>query len=190
MNRLLLALLAALPSPALAQSQPRGAVDATPMTDPELAEARGGFDLPGGITVTLGVTTDTRIDGQEVLRTVFSFDGGLPQLAVLSAVKGEDGLRPVDLDPSGAGVATRDGVVRLRAGDAARVELTGDRLDISHLVGRGAIGSVVANAADNRAIDVTTSVDIGLSGVRPDQLGSAVARVDTLVLDVTTQMVR
>lgn len=184
MKRLLLALLAALPSPALAQ-----AVDATPMTDPELAATRGGFILPGGITITLGVTTDTRVDGQEVLRTVFSFDGAMPKVAVLSAAEG-GGLSPVELDPGGAGVMTRDGVVRLRAGDTARVEFSGDRLDISHLVGRGAIGSVVANAADNRAIDVTTSVDIGLAGVRPDELGSAMARVDTLVLDVTTQMVR
>lgn len=170
---------------------PAGAqvIEAPRLTDPELARERGGFVLPGGITITLGVTTDTRVDGQEVLRTIFAFDGTMPKLAVLSATEG-GGFSPVELDPGGAGVITREGVVRLRAGDLTRVDFSGDRLDISHLVGGDAFGSVVVNSADNRMIDITTSVDISLAGVRPDELGSSMARVDTLALDATAQMVR
>ena len=68
-----------------------------------------------------------------------------------------------------------------------RVDLAANQLDISHLVGRGAVGSIVANAADNRSIDVATSVDIDLAGVRPDQIGGAVVRASNLALETTGQ---
>lgn len=186
MKRLLLLGLATIAAPAGAQT-----FAAAPMPDPELARERGGFSLPGGITVTLGVTTDTRVDGQEVLRTVLSLADGGPKLAVLGATGGAAMLGEVELTANGAGVATRDGVVRLRqSGDNTRVDLAGNGVDISHLVGRGALGSIVANATDNRVIQVETSVDIGLAGVRPDQLGGAMAQAGNLALDATTQLVR
>lgn len=186
MRRLILLALAACSSPAFGQ-----ALDARPMTDPELARERGGFSLPGGITVTLGVTTDTRVDGQEVLRTVFSLADGTPKIAVLSATEAGAALQKVELTANGVGVSTRDGVVRLRqTAENTRVELAGDQLDIAHLTGRGALGSIVANAADNRSIDVTTSVDIGLAGVRPDQIGGALVQAENLALAATGQLVR
>lgn len=178
------AMLPAAPTHAQTLAGPR-------MTDPELAAARGGFALPGGGVVTLGVTTDTRIDGREVLRTVFTIGGDLSRLTVAAASGGADALQPVTLSPDGAGVQTAGGVIRLQgSGDGARVQFAGDRVDITHLVGRDALGSLVVNAADNRAIDVSTSIDIGLAGIRPDQLGGAMARVDTVALDATTRLIR
>lgn len=186
MKRFLILGLATLAAPGGAQTFP-----AAPLPDPELARERGGFSLPGGITLTLGVTTDTRIDGQEVLRTVVSLANGSPTLAVLGASGGSATLDQVKLTANGASVATRDGLVSLRkTGEDLRVELAGDKVDITHLVGRGALGSIVANAADNRSIEVSTSVDIGLAGVRPDQVGGAMAQANNLALDATTQLVR
>lgn len=165
--------------------------DVPPMTDAELDEARGGFALPGGMVITLGVTTDTRVDGREVLRTVFTLNGDLTRLTVSAAGNGADALRAIALSPDGASVQTAAGLVRLRtSSEGGRVELAGDRLDITHLVGRGALGSLIVNAADNRAIDVSTTIDIGLSGIRPDQLGGAMARVETVALDAVTRLIR
>lgn len=57
--------------------------------DPELAELRGGFRLPGGIDVAMTIDTQTAIDGAVVLRTVFRADGGQPSLSVYTPREGE-----------------------------------------------------------------------------------------------------
>lgn len=61
-----------LAGPAVAQDAP---VMAAPvLTDPELAQLTGKFLLPGGVEVALTVTSDTVLNGQPVLRTVFAVD--------------------------------------------------------------------------------------------------------------------
>jgi len=52
-----------------------------PLADAELAEHRGGFSLPNGIDVALAVQTQTRVDGDIVLRTVFTVDDGPARFA-------------------------------------------------------------------------------------------------------------
>lgn len=165
------------------------AIAAQTLTDPELAALRGGFDLPGGMIVTLGVTTDTRVDGQEVLRTVFSVGDGPTQLAVLGR-DGQSGVTPVAVRVDGAGVATADGTVSLRsAPGGVRAELAGDAVTINHLIGQS-LGSIVVNSGNDRSIDVATTVDIGVRGVRPESVGSAASRIDTLALGSTALLGR
>lgn len=179
---LLFALLAVIAAPVGAQSFPEG----TPLPPPVLAELRGGFDLPNGMTVTLGVTTDTRIDGRDVLRTVFDIRQGTSSLSVLANHADTGVLATID----GTEVATADGTVRVRTSDSGtRVDFSGDRIDVSHLAG-SALGSVIANSASDRTIDVATTVTIGLGGVTPDAIGGSLARVDTLALDATSRMTR
>lgn len=177
--------LAGAPVPALAQS----AVTATPLSPSQLEDVRGGFDLPGGVSVSLGVVTETRVNGQDVLRTVFNVQSGQPAVTVLARTgDSPDGLTPVAATVGGAGVATADGTVTLVAmPNGVRVELAGDRLDVSHLVGQS-FGSVVANSADDRSIDVATTVNISLGGVARDMIGASSARVDALALDATTRL--
>lgn len=162
---------------------------ATSLPDERLVELRGGFDLPDGLSVTLGVTTETRVDGSEVLRTVFDVQNGTPNLTVL-ADNGDGTLSQVTVDRDGQGVATADGIVRVRSTTTGEsVDLASQGIDVSHLVG-GAFGSVVANSGDNRSVDVSTSIDIGLSGITPDAVGNSMARVDGLALDATIRLVR
>lgn len=183
----LVMLLAVAPVPAFAQAIPTAA----PLSAPELDALRGGFDLPGGGTITLGVVTTTRLDGQEVLRTVFNVQTGQPVITVLARNAGSPGgVTPIDATVGGAGVATADGTVTLAAlPNGVRVELAGDRVDLSHLVGQS-FGSVVANSADNRSIDVATTVNISLGGITRDAIGSSGARVDSLALDATARLSR
>lgn len=179
-----LLLLAAAPLPAAAQSFPT-----QPLPDQRLDELRGGFDLPGGGTVTLGVVTTTRVDGQEVLRTVFNVQNG-PTVTVLARDGTSGGVTPVDPAIGGAGVRTADGTVTLVAmPNGMRVELAGDRIDVTHLVGQS-FGSVIANSADNRVIDVATTLNISLGGVTQDAIGASSAAVDTLALDATARLSR
>lgn len=63
--------------------------EAPQVPDPELAEMRGGFRLPNGIDVALTVQTQTAINGNIVLHTVFRADQGTPSLSVFAPRDGE-----------------------------------------------------------------------------------------------------
>ena len=53
-----------------------------PLPEPLLADARGGFALPGGLNVAIAIQSDTHVDGSLLLRTVYRVDQALPQLLV------------------------------------------------------------------------------------------------------------
>ena len=53
-----------------------------PVADEMLADSRGKFLLPNGVEVMMAVQTDTSVDGQLLLRSVFTVDQGAPQLAI------------------------------------------------------------------------------------------------------------
>ena len=151
----------------------------------ELDEQRGGFDLPGGMSVALGVTTQTAVDGREVFRTVFNLQGATPTLTTL--VNTGHGLVVAPIN-GGSVAPTALGNVRVSA-DGSRVELVGADLRVSHLVG-GAFGSIVANSGNDRAIDVTTTVDIAVSGVRPELLGNSLSAVSNIAAESAARLVR
>lgn len=192
--------LAPMPTPAL--------------PDADLGTMRGGLALPGGVDLKLTVHSDTRVDGTTVLRTIFRADAGAPTLQVLvgdgtgsgigaaatgpavaitrdgkTAELSTAGLTEVALAP-GQAIDTVAGRVRLDSlARGARVTLQADALDVSHLVGEG-LGSVIANAGDGRTIDTLTTVNIDLSGVSPEALGSAMLRVEGMALDAARAGVR
>lgn len=101
----------------------------------------------------------------------------------------DDGLNPLPIGPGGS-IQTAGGRVtldELSAGARARIE--GDKIDVSHLVG-GAFGSIIANSGSDRAIDTMTTVSLDLRGATPENLGSALPRVEAIVLDSVRQLVR
>ena len=187
MRRLAIVLGVALAaSPCVANAQ----LDAQSLSDRELATLRGGFALPGGLNVSVGVTTDTRVDGQTVLRSVFTLDDRTPRMNMQAVREGQTALSTIDVVPDGTGVATANGVVSVRGLPGGnRITLDGVGTDVTHLAGQ-AFGSVLANTVDNRAIDVSTTVDIRVSGVTPDMLGSAMLRVEGLALDAASRLGR
>lgn len=161
-----------------------------PLAAEELAKLRGGFQLPGGIAVTIGVTTATQLNGQEILRSTFNISDGSPVVRVIAADPSSGRSSEVQATVNGGGVQTRDGSVQLRSTPGGlRVDLAGDAINVSHLIGN-ALGTVVANSGNDRSIDVTTSVNIGLSGIRPEAVGSSAIRAENLALDATTRLVR
>lgn len=181
--RLLLAFAAfASSAPTVAQSF------AQPIADSRLDTMRGGFDLPNGLSIGLGVTTETRIDGQLVLRTVFAANQGPPSLTTFG--RDESGELVGIGAAEGSPVVGPDGTIRIvSSGNSSRIILNGQGVDISHLAGEG-IGSIIANISDSRTIDVRTTVDVDIRNATPDLVGSSLLRVESLALDVTRSLVR
>lgn len=56
--------------------------DEAPVTDSTLADSRGGFALPGGGEISVAVQSDTRVNGELVLRTVLIAAQSAPTLTV------------------------------------------------------------------------------------------------------------
>lgn len=155
--------------------------DGAKLDEAALAEARGGFVLPNGLVIALAVATETRIDGQLAVRSTFRIADGRPVVTI----EGRDAATGelTTLNPGAAGAAAAGGTIRL-GGDGSRIVFNGDRIDVSHLIGR-AFGSAIANSADNRTIDVATSIDIDVAGATPDLIGSAMLRADNLAATAT-----
>jgi hypothetical protein len=175
MKRALVGLLLLTSLPAAAPVFPQ----AQPLSDEELGGTRGGFTLPNGLEVALAVITETRIDGQLAVRSSYRIDDGAPVVLVQGRDPATGLLVTVDPD-SPDGTATADGVIRLQGSPGgSRIVLNGDRIDVTHLSGR-AIGSVIANSANNRAIDVLTTVQIDIGNATPELIGSAMLRVDDI----------
>lgn len=161
----------------------------SPLVEEKLSSMRGGFTLPGGLQVALGVTTESRIDGQLVLRSTFTLGDGVQSLQV-QARSADGSLRTID-SAQGVSFTGPDGTLTLvRKGEATQVILNGSQLDLTHLAGSRGFGSIVANSADGRSIDVSTVVGLDIRGATPDRLGSSLLRIDTLALDATAGLVR
>lgn len=161
---------------------------AVPLTDAQLAELRGGFALPGGGDLNLGVVTSTYVDGALVVRSTYTVTGDTP--AVQVSARGADAQAQDLAISDGQTVATADGQVTLvRTADGTQVRFSGDQLNVTALSGRN-IGSIVQNSGNDRTIGVVTNIDLGLTGVARDGLGSSLSRAGTLALDATTRLAR
>jgi hypothetical protein len=57
---------------------------ATAVSDTELSGMRGGFRLPGGLEATMAVQTETSLNGNLLLRSVYKVDQGPPSLQVFA----------------------------------------------------------------------------------------------------------
>ncbi len=161
--RLFCLLLALVAAPAAAQS-PFG--DAAAMDDAELAEARGGFLMPGGIDLDFAILQETRVDGELVLRSSYTLADTGPVVSVEQV--------------SGTG---RVETLANERGSEVTINLEGSR--ITHLAGN-LTGSVIANVADNRTITTVTSVDIDLSRTAVGQVGSLIPTLGTLARDTAS----
>lgn len=180
-----------------------------------LATMRGGFALPGGIDVSIAVQSDTAVNGALVLRTLFLASSGSPRLAVFgrtdpsaaptavaalngrtvtvgvqpAALGAPTGLTQLNLAPGDA-LAVADGTVSLAgSGPSNRVTYSQRGLDVTHLTGQ-AFGSFAANSLDNVSIDTATIVNVDVRGATAFNIGSTMARIDTLALDAAARLSR
>lgn len=91
--------------------------DAAPLADSTLDELRGGFTLPNGMDVTVGIDIQTMVNGALALRTVMTTaDAGVPVLFVGNG----SSTATSDAAQGGTAVTLPDGsVVRMTDGAAA-----------------------------------------------------------------------
>ncbi|MBO9623875.1 MAG: hypothetical protein J7500_14295 [Sphingomonas sp.] len=157
----LLAILAtAGPAESWAQAAP---FEATPIGESELAGARAGFMLPGGIEVAIGVRITTDVNGQRLLETIWKAEGA----TVWATGRTADGDAQF-LDPHAASM---------------RGELPG--LVVETFVG-DRISTYLANTADGRSIDHRVAVDLSLGSVQPFSIGSGLFRAQAPGLEAST----
>lgn len=140
----------------------------------------------GAMTSSPIVVTFDRETGARIASTA----NAQPSISVVvgQAAPPPDNAGP-PLDLSKGAVATAGGAVSLQklpVGTA--VHLAGDRLDVTQLFG-AAIGSAIANSADNRAIQSATTVGLDLRGATPFNLGAAVLRAQDVAADAVRQLV-
>ncbi|WP_380878495.1 hypothetical protein [Sphingomonas sp. DBB INV C78] len=187
-------------------------------SEQELDGIRGGFALPNGMDVSIGIEITTLVNGALALRTVLASGGtGTPSVFVGSGgtsatasaggttlsngnvvrvVNGDvqqptalAGQELVELNPNGPAVATASGAIKLAQSDrGSTVVLSGASLELRHMVG-DFTGSLVANAGNNRAIDTVVTVNVGLPN-SSIPVGNAMLRLESIFVDAASRAIR
>ncbi|KHL24163.1 hypothetical protein PK98_15490 [Croceibacterium mercuriale] len=150
------------------------------LPDAVLAEQRGGVRLPSGIDLALTVNTQTAVNGNVVLQTVFSIVDGAPTVTVLTPEDGRTVAAPV----AGAGTATVGGAAPVVTYDRQHgLQVTGANSAIPVQFGKGTAASS-APLQGLQAIDPTRPVRTDAGTV--SQTGeTAVRSVDLVAPDLT-----
>lgn len=99
------ALLALMMGPVLVSASPP-LFDSPALSDAELAQARGGFELPGGIKVDFGVIMRTSVNGAAILETTLRVIGDTVQASVQTAVGGQIAIAGKTVAYAGNGEAS------------------------------------------------------------------------------------
>ncbi|TCM16120.1 hypothetical protein EDF56_108108 [Novosphingobium sp. PhB165] len=189
---------------------------AATLTDSELDALRGGFELPNGMDVVVGVDIQTLVNGTLALRSVLNSDTGTPVVfvgngsgAVSSSGTGTGtaggvvvhvgdatttiqpvaGEQQVSLTPNGPAVSTPSGSVQLVKNDSgSQVILNGNSLELRQMIG-SLTGSIVANTANDRTIDTVVTINVAVpnSGIL---VGNSLLRADSIALDTAGRGIR
>lgn len=159
------------------------------VADGDLDKVRGGFVLPNGLNVGLGITVNTLVDGRLALSTMLTVDD-VAQLTVYSnpstgarsqsdpsVVRGTAGgpsvrvtqggldrpthsAQPLAVVAAGVPVETAFGAVTLARTDTqATVSLVGEGIEVRHMIG-ATTGALIANSVGERVIDTMVTIDI------------------------------
>ncbi|WP_395397061.1 hypothetical protein [Novosphingobium sp. BL-8A] len=187
------------------------------LTDAQLDELRGGFELPNGMDVVVGVDIQTLVNGALALRSVLNTDTGTPVVFVgdgsgatssssssgtaagggvvvkvgdtAMTIQPAAGQQQVTLTANGPAVSTPSGTVQLvKDANGSQVILNGNSLELRQMIG-SLTGSIVANTANDRTIDTVVNVNVD---VRNSALlaGSAMLHADTIALDAAGRGIR
>jgi len=182
-----------------------------PVSDAALDDMRGGFELPNGMNISIGVEIDTIVNGSTVLRTQLSgsdgstlqiFSGG-PTVNV-SPANGGNGLtvhlasaassdgssasngQALPLTPNGASIVTDAGSVRLvQSNGQSTVLLDGNGMSLQHMIG-ALTGALVANQASDRTIDTNITVNLAVTN-SAIPTGSMLMRLNSVLLAAGTR---
>ena len=145
------------------------------MTDAEMAEHRGGFEIQG-INVNFGATVTTIVDGVPALTTTLTWTDAGPVIQETMGNLGAatsltpDQLEALGLDP---------------AGGAASVVINDETgvTEIVHNVGDGALQNIIINSASGHAITQAIDVSLELPGFELVQADFVVERFGIRLTD-------
>lgn len=126
-------------------------IAAVPVAEDELGAMRGGFALPGGISVAFGFDVETRLGGQVVQRVTLP-TSVLGPGGRMEAIRIIEGGTVRFADPA-AGPAVAEGLFN---GGATRV-LT--------QAGVGTILGVIQNSRDGQVVQQRSSMQVDISGM-------------------------
>lgn len=199
--------LAAAATPAHADPAPADAVSyaAAIVSDAALDTMRGGFELPNGMDISIGIEVDTLVNGSTVLRTLLTgSDGSTLQVfaggpTVVSTDPGNAGKgltvhvgstaatdgsasngQLVQLTPNGASVVTESGTIHLvQSNGQSTVLLDGNGLALQHMIG-ALTGAIVANQGSDRTIDTNVTVNLNIQN-SAIPIGSMLMRLDNVL---------
>lgn len=190
----------------------------SPIVDDELDQLRGGFVLPNGMDVMVGIDIQTLVNGTLALRTVLNaVDGGVPAVftgtssppavpgaavahlpggVTVQVVQGaaaqphaDAGQLQIDIDPNGPAVLTQFGSIHLAKDDSgSAVTLANDSLELRHMIGNFT-GSIVANTANDRSIDTVVTVNVDLQNSAVP-IGNAMLRWDAIAVEAAGRSIR
>lgn len=186
------------------------------VADDALTDIRGGFLLPNGLDIRLGITIDTLIDGRLALTTVLTLDevsnltvyaggGTSPPASVTEiVVPGPDGAslvriaqdasfsregsqgQPIAVRPNGEPVRTQWGNVRLEQSDTQSTVFLAADGLELRHMIGTATGALVANTANDRVIDTMVTIDIDVRG-SAIPVGTMMLRLDNLLAGVVAR---
>lgn len=145
------------------------AFDSAPVSDAELAGNYGKFIAPGGIDLAMSVQSDTAVDGQLVLRSVFTVDQGPARIQVYAPAPGTQG-------PSYQGNATV-GQAQSGAGNpglSVTVDRMGANTSVQPTFGAGSQAPNVAVTTGGQSVAATAAGNDGLVPVIATAGGGAV----------------
>lgn len=130
---------------------------AVPMTDDELARARGGFEI-AGLVISLGADLRTYLNGDLALQTLFTWgDGGVETQQFVSAA-----LTQATADQLRAGMFSEGGI-RLQLGDQQVFFANQGQTALIHNV-EGGVQNMLLNTASNTVVRQEVDLTLNLSG--------------------------
>ena len=133
--------------------------DSPKLSDRELEEARGGFDLADGVRVSFGVLINTQVNGISVLKT---------ELAVAdNAVQGSASGETATVSLTNRGVSASAAI---------------PQFSVQHDIGQR-IASQIVNTGDCRIVDNQVTINLQLDNVQPLTIGGTMFRVRGLGVD-------
>lgn len=160
--------------------------------DGNLGDVRGGFLLPNGMDIGLGITVDTLVDGRLALSTVMTVDNAAnlsiytggnmrrqttttefrvpgPNSPTLFRITQDEspsldggGKQPIAISPNGAPVATPLGTVQLSQSDTQSTVVFAGEGLELRHMIGAVTGALVANTANNRVIDTMVTVNLDI----------------------------
>ena len=149
------------------------------VAQPEGEWIQAGGDTDKGVSITFDRSAPLDLD-------VGAASSAPPLLvAVGSSAPRPDasGLRPIVIDENGVGATPAGSVTVMETGQGPIVTLAADTLLVKHILG-SSITNIVANTANDRAIETSTMVNLSLANTAPLILSGSLLGLDDALLSL------